>query len=272
MKLFSRNYDKPGPGVSKDEPRKKGIARFFELLFRDFWDLIKFNFLFCLIILPSLIVFLFGFVFFFLFATYEIMFIASFAISLVLAFPIGGVMTAFVYYVTKMMRDEPTYVWFEFKRKFKENYKQAAPVGIISTAFIYSQIMLWTSLLAFGDPGSNMLLFFIATISLILFAMIMPYVFLHLAYIDLPTFTMVRNSMLMSFGFFPRSIMGVIFGGIIWVVLLLFFPNSMMALPLIVLIGVSLSLLLNMTWVWKPFNEHFKIEETLLARQEEEGE
>ncbi len=33
---FSSNFDKPGPGVSPDAPRKKGAARFFEILGRDF--------------------------------------------------------------------------------------------------------------------------------------------------------------------------------------------------------------------------------------------
>ena len=32
MGLFMRNFDKPGPGVSPDAPRKKGAARFFEIL------------------------------------------------------------------------------------------------------------------------------------------------------------------------------------------------------------------------------------------------
>ena len=36
MGLFTRNFDKPGPGVSPDTPRKKGAARFFEILGRDF--------------------------------------------------------------------------------------------------------------------------------------------------------------------------------------------------------------------------------------------
>ena len=36
MGLFTRNFDKPGPGVSPDAPRKKGAARFFEILGRDF--------------------------------------------------------------------------------------------------------------------------------------------------------------------------------------------------------------------------------------------
>ena len=36
MALFNFHFDRPGPGVSPDAPRKKGPARFFEMLGRDF--------------------------------------------------------------------------------------------------------------------------------------------------------------------------------------------------------------------------------------------
>ena len=36
MGLFHQNFDKPGPGVSPNAPRKKGAARYFEVLTRDF--------------------------------------------------------------------------------------------------------------------------------------------------------------------------------------------------------------------------------------------
>ena len=40
MGLFNMHYDRPGPGVNPDTPRKKGAARFAEVLGRDmlsFW-------------------------------------------------------------------------------------------------------------------------------------------------------------------------------------------------------------------------------------------
>ena len=36
MGLFHQNFDKPGPGISPNAPRKKGAARYFEVLARDF--------------------------------------------------------------------------------------------------------------------------------------------------------------------------------------------------------------------------------------------
>lgn len=44
MNLF--NYNRPGPGISKNQPKKKPFFLFFELLVRKFWDLIKLNLLF----------------------------------------------------------------------------------------------------------------------------------------------------------------------------------------------------------------------------------
>jgi len=266
MGIFGRNYDKPGPGVNKDEPRKKGAARFFELFFRDFWDLAKMNMLVCLAALPTAVVFILGLLGFF--GTYSIV---AFILSLILAFPVGGAMVACVFYITKMMRDDPSYVWYEFKRKFVENYRQAAPLGMLCTAFVYAQVLLWGSLLL-GEQGPDMLWFIITLISLMVFGMITPYIFLHIAYLDLKTTGIIKNSVLMSFGFMPRSFMGALLGGLIWIAFALFFPVSMLFVPVIAVFGVSLSALLTMMWVWKPFDEHFKVEETLTLRMKEENE
>ena len=265
MGLFSRNYDKPGPGVNKDEPRKKGAARFFELLLRDFWDLTKLNLLFCICVLPTAVLFVLGTL-----GAVEYYSGLALMISLMLAFPVGGALTACVYYITKMMRDDPSYVWYEFKRKFKENYKQAALPGILCTAFVYAQILLWTNILL-GEPTSGVSVWLVvAILSLLVFGIITPYIFLSFAYIEQRTLIILKNSVLMSFGFLPRSIIGALLGGIIWIAFMLFLPISLLFLPLVILFFVSISMLLNLMWVWKPFDEHFKIEETLIERQNEE--
>jgi len=267
MGIFSRNYSKPGPGVPKDTPRKKGAARFFELLTRDLGDLSKLNILFSICITPTVAMFIAG-----LFG-YVHMGI-SFILSMILAFPVGGAMVAYVYYITKMMRDDPSYVWFEFKRKFIENYKQAAIPGILCTAFIQAQIRLWIGLLdqLISTGRWDILWILIALLSVIVFSMIAPYIFLHLAYVDLNTIKIIKNSVLMSFGYLPRSFMGVVLGGIIWVIFILYLPVSLFFLPFVALFFISLSLLLCLSWVWPPFDSYFKIEETLLGRMEEKEE
>ena len=264
MGFFRRNFDKPGPGVRKDEPRKKGAARFFELLFRDFGDLVKLNLLFFLTVLPSALVFVIG--------IFWLHIGVALLLSLVLAFPVGGAVVAYVYYITKMMRDEPSYVWYEFKRKFKENFRQAAPIGMLCTAFIYAQILIWStffSALTAGEPVGDFIWYFLTILAIVVFLMIAPYIFLHFAYIDLKTSQVIKNSVLMAFGFILRSFMCALVGGVIWMVFALFWP---VLFPVIILFGMSLSMLLGLMWVWPPFNKHFKVEETLIKKLDEADE
>ena len=261
MSFFFRSYYKPGPGVQKDEPRKKGAARFFELLFRDFWDLVKINLLFFVCILPTTAAFLIGFIGFYT----EIAFI----LSLIFSIPVGGALVAYVYYITKMMRDDPSYVWYEFKRKFVENWKQAAPVGVLCTVFIYAQVLLWYYMV-YINPTGDLVMFILSLLSILIFSMVTPYIFMHLAYIKLRTIGTLKNSFLLSFGYLPRSFMGAVTGGVIWILLVLYLPLSFLLLPLVALIFISLSMLLCLTWVWKPFDTQFKIEETLIGRKNEE--
>ena len=48
------NYQKEGPGISKDAPKKKTFILFFEMFFRNFWKFTTINLVYCLISLPIL--------------------------------------------------------------------------------------------------------------------------------------------------------------------------------------------------------------------------
>ena len=46
------NYDKPGPGVNKDDPPKAAPVRFFEILLRKFGKLVQLNLIF---LIPTIV-------------------------------------------------------------------------------------------------------------------------------------------------------------------------------------------------------------------------
>ena len=48
------NYEKEGPGISKNAPKKKTFIVFFETFFRNFWKFIIINLVYCLISVPVL--------------------------------------------------------------------------------------------------------------------------------------------------------------------------------------------------------------------------
>lgn len=98
MGLFF-NYNKVGPGVSKNEPKKKSFWQFFELLGRNFWKLVTANVWTVLLTTPVL--------------TY-------------------GLAQAGITYVTRAMtRDRHVFVTSDFFEAIKKNWKQALSIGII---------------------------------------------------------------------------------------------------------------------------------------------
>jgi len=263
LALFRFNYSRPGPGVAKDEPRKKGLRRFLEVLGRDFGSLVKLNLLFFICALLSGGLFLLS-----LFGFYSVF---TLILSLIAAFPIGGALSACMFFTTKRLRDDPGYVWDEFKRIFRGNYKRAMVPGILCTAFVYAQIYLWSYLLV-GGVTIGILGLLSGVISLLVFGMIVPYLYLQIAYIDLSVSKILKNSVILSFANVGRSLMGSLMGGLIWIAFALFLPASLVVVPLLLLFGFSLSWLLTLMWVWPPIDKQFSIEATLRQRYDAELE
>jgi len=260
MGLFSGGSDRPGPGVQKDEPRKKGLLRFFEIIAREYRDLMKINILFFLSVLPATVIFFLG-------LSGTIQFAAM--LSIIAAYPVGGAAAASLFCITRMLRDDPGFVWEDFKRKFRENLRQASIAGVVATTLLLTQIFFfWVPVLADWEIASIPLIFVLLLLFL-LFMMIIPYVFLHYAYINLRTFTIIKNSTLIALSNIGRSFMGAITGLIPWAALFFFFPLSLIFFPLIPLIVFALSWLLSLMWVWPVFDKKFSIEETLNKEREE---
>ena len=259
MGLFSRD-NSSGPGVSKDTPRNSGLLRFFEIISREYRDLMKVNSIFFLCVLPSTALFFLG-----LFGIIEF----ALMLSILAAYPVGGALAASMFCITRMLRDDPGYIWEDFKRKFRENLRQASIAGVIVTILLLTQIFLfWVPVLADWEEVS-ILLIFAAFVFLILFLMTVPYVFLHYAYINLRTFTIVKNSTLIALSNPGRSLMGALTGALPWATLFFFFPFSMLFFPLIPVFVFALSWLLTLLWVWPVFNKRFSVEEAINKERED---
>jgi len=263
MGFFSRDFSKAGPGVPKDTPRKKGVARFFEIIIREYRDLLKINILFFLCILPATALFFLG-----LFGIFNY----GLMLSIVAAYPIGGAMAASMFCITRMLRDDPGFVWDDFKRKFSENLRQASIAGILAATFLYTQVFLfWLPIMADWEIVSTTWLA-IGFVFFAMFLMVSPYVFLHYAYIKLGTFTIVKNSILIALSNPIRSFMGAIIGLLPWASLVFFIQITYVFIPLIPFFVFVFSWLLTLMWVWPVFNKRFSIEETLVKEQQDKLE
>lgn len=101
MGLFGYNYNKEGPGISKNAPIKRTFVVFFETFFRNFWKFIPISAIYVLISLPLVT---------------------------------SGLATAGITNVTRnTARDKHSFGISDFFDTIKKNWKQALPAGIINT-------------------------------------------------------------------------------------------------------------------------------------------
>ena len=236
-------------------PRKKGLRRFIEVIARDYGNLFKLNLLCLLCILPSAALFI---LYFFTGRGGAL----TALLALAAAFPVGGACCACVFCISKMLRDDPGYISYDFWRKFRENMGKAAVPGLLYAAFIYIQVFLWAAYLSGGaDFGAGWILPSLA--SLLVFGMIAPCLFLQIAYIDIPLLQLLRNSVLIAFSHVLRSVAGGLSGCVLWAAAVLFLPASLVFVPILLLLGFSFSWLLCLFWIWPVIDKTFSIDATL---------
>ena len=132
MALFNFHFDRPGPGVSPDAPRKKGPARFFEILGRDLTSF----YLAGLLALVSALPFVFGV--WFAVDTHSL-------VPLLLAGVLGGMIAApqlcgLLDTILRSLRDEPGFWWATYRRAWKRNVRASLLPGAICGLLLAMQI------------------------------------------------------------------------------------------------------------------------------------
>ncbi len=264
MNFFKKDWNKPGPGVPKNAPKKKGLARVFEVVFREFNNLIKLNLLLNLFLLGPLLLSL---VAFYNFTQGNIpITLVALASALCACIPLGAAFTSFYYILVQMLRDEPLYLWHDFKRKYVENFKNTILPGIVLALLFASMgfmVLLGGSIVA-EMPGIVLALYLLAIITVLIS---FPFFFVQMAFVDLPLRVTLQNSLLLAFANLPRSMGGALFGSGLVLAQLFFVPFTVVIL---LIVGLSFPALLNVVLIWSKIDGAFKIDATLKKRRDEE--
>lgn len=151
MGLF--NYSKPGPGISKDAPKKKGIFLYFELFGRKLSKLISVNLIYLLCSIPVIILYFLIFLLtlpnFFSFAlnstelTQEGITYFTVILSILLSFLCtatlgsGPASSSLAYIFREYSKEEHVWLWSTFFGKMKENFKQEMIVALLDLIFVF---------------------------------------------------------------------------------------------------------------------------------------
>lgn len=247
MGLFNMHYDRPGPGIDPDTPRKKGAARFFELLGRDMASFWCAGMLALLSALP--------------FALGLALAVMSHAVLImVLAGVLGGMIAApqlvgLQDTILRSLRDEPGYWWATYRRVWKRNLKASLLPGAVGGLILAMQVFAaWH--LASGQGAMLVVLF----VGLMLLGGLAQYIFAQVALLDLPFATLLKNAVLLFFGYLPRTLLGVLWQGIYWGLLAGFFPFSA---PVLLVTSFWLPAALSLMAIYPPLEKSFHIEDTI---------
>lgn len=260
MGIFSRNFDRPGPGVSKDAPKKKGFARFFEIMGRDFFDLWKVNLLTALFFLPMLAVAGFAWVY----RQYAGMLLLSALAFLIASLPVGPALCALQSIVSRMVRDDPFFFWHEYKKAWKSCWKQAMPLGAVLCLLGGAECLALGMYFTMGTQ--NFFVLFALLLGLLLQAAVWLLATLQMVYMDLGTLSLLKNSLLIFFGRVKRTLPAVLTVVVVMGALFLFLNPAL--LPLLVLLGVPTWLLVSADmWLWPALDELFNLDQRLADKR-----
>lgn len=167
MGFFKDRYSRPGPGIPKDAPKKKGLALFFEILVREAFELIKLNLLFLLFCVPVV--------------------------------TIPAAITAMSRVTGKMVRDENHYLWEDFWGTFKKEFVPATLGGwllLIVIALSVVGILFYSG--GVSVSGIFMLPLVVTVAVGLVTLMASFYFFPMLALVDLPLKQLLKNALLLS--------------------------------------------------------------------------
>lgn len=218
MGFIQDSINKPGPGVEKDAPPKKGVARFWEIFTRDYLDIIKANLFTLLIFIPSL-------TFVVLYFMGEVRSLWFLIFAWLLAIPASPALCAQVSVTTQMLRDIPGFIWRDYKRAYKSCFKQGSiffaiwfPLAAILSYAIYNGI--------FSETGANLLLLCCFIIALITLVSVLIFTVSQIAMLRLPLGTMFKNSLILTIGRAGRALIGILLLLLTAAVIILFLPYS----------------------------------------------
>lgn len=268
MSIFSGlfgGYNRPGPGVRPDEPRKKGIARLIEVLGRDLWPFFKAGFLTLLSAVPFLVL--------------MVMAVVSHAVIFVLAAGIlGGMIAApqmcgMADTVLRSLRDEPGFWWNTYRRAWKRNWKATLLPGALCGLVFGMQIFTFFHADSVEITLVGVVVFLIG---ILLSVGLYLYIFPQIALLDLPLAGVLKNAVLLFMGYLPRSLGGIAVLVVYWGAFLLFFPLTLYILPFTNFwLPMSIAYLVIYPGLEKSFNIESTIrkmrDDQLSAGQQEDG-
>lgn len=186
------DYNKEGPGVQKNERKKKGFFAFFEIYFRNFWSFVKIGPIYWLV---------------------SALFVTN-----------GLAKAGITHIARSTTREKHSFIFSDFFDTVKKNWKQSLILGAINLfATVISVVDVWyfwnyltqgESMSAFGVIGLAIAFFLLVSVTFIKY-----YIWTLTITFDLPVKTLIKNSFQFIFLNMARNLLIAVVMGIIYAAL-----------------------------------------------------
>lgn len=256
MGLFSVFDERPGPGVRPDEPRKRGFARWREVIGRDLWKFWRAGMTMMVASLPYLLGMYFA--------------IITHAVLILLAACVIGGLIAGPFFcglvdtILRSLRDEPGFLELGWRRAMKQNWKDSLfPGALCCTLYgvqVFTVYHLDTGSVGLSDLLLLVIGFFVTTGFFIWF-------WPQIALLDAPLPAKLKNAVLFAFTQPLRTLGGALFCLFYLTAMLLFAPYSF---AVFLFTGFWLPLSVALLAMYQPMEKAFHLEDSIRVLQEKE--
>lgn len=214
MGLFF-NYDKPGKGIDKNAPKKKGAALFFELVWRKLKILTLSNMLYFLVSLPVIAVYfllldlLIGNVFETTDVQIHMHIILILTFILTILWGSGPASCGYTYLMRCFAREEHAWITSDFFERIRKNFKYGIVILLCDIAMLFLGITSMRFYSAMYASGKSYALILMALV----FMVMVMYTFMHYymyefaVTFEIGIITMFKNSMIMAAAALPMNVL-----------------------------------------------------------------
>ena len=249
MGLFS-NYNKPGPGVNKDEKKKKGLILFFELLTRKFGAYITLNLVYLLTLVPGILAVWFSLMFCLgdIAKTQEdaaalVSIISMASILIAVLFSLSPCSSGYFYVLRNFTREDHAWEFADLWGKFKANLGKSIATFVIDTILVctaFFGIRIYIILSAVLGTAAYFLIGGYLLI-LFLFMLSIPYKWIMTVTFSMGLGSIYKNSFFLLFVDAKRNGMYVLAVAFFWFVMYLLSTISAGLITIIVLAVIGIS-------------------------------
>lgn len=218
MGLFS-NYERVGKGISKDPDNKIALFRFLDIYVSHFSKLVILNFIFIVAFVPFISMMLAEY--------FKLGTIITYVIFVLMGAITGPAICGFMKVLRNISCRRPVFIWSDFWRAFRSNFKQGAIMGVVDMFVIVA--------MSFAIPMySNMatqnsffnIPFVICLVTCFMFVAMHFYIYLMIVSTTLSLWQILKNSLYLTAIEIKITVINLIITVITVISFLLLFPYS----------------------------------------------